>query len=653
MSMKNLILEDDLSNAVGWFAGAKPKNTIRDTHNKSKFKSRFGDYTVLSDRNRIGELAVSVLLGASAKPSMRISSVSAISVNGSLDGLDAGETEAAFNLYSTDTMPVFENNTCFIIVNSNNLEDKEAMLAAMEKTLHGLSMGSGNRCVVLAVLPEFPAIPGEIERLAEREYSYFIEQYTKEKTPAQEYYIEIERLCKKYVKDGFSNVSLLRTVNVFGPDAYMTVDFDMKKIVDDIFETKTVKITHEDYMNRYSCSYITEVLFAMFHISYNGDKGHIYQYASFRVSTADIKYTIFKIFKEKLKLECECEPVEKVNFHCIDNLKYQKTKPKKHMALPGAIKRFTCYVADVPFEIKATMDIYAGKFNRLKDLEMEMLREIDRICQENDIDYFLAGGTMLGAVRYGKNIPWDDDIDVAFVREEFDKFREAVDRDLNSKFEHSCWYNETKSHYPVDKIRYKNTFFSTNYSAINNVPDGVFVDLLVHDNTSANDEIARLHCEIVFWLRQILEKLWQNLRQDQIHHRFMKFAYPLMQKVPLDFYQKLVEKSLVIFKNRPDSGRVIDSTGKVVRRGPFSGKELHTTKRVVFEGDFMAPIPEDPVPYLTYAFGPNYIQEPPLSKRKVPHNFSRIDLGEYVFESNKESDFRPIDLRGELFEEDA
>ncbi|MBQ6164522.1 MAG: LicD family protein [Clostridia bacterium] len=650
--MRELIIQDDLSNAIGWFASARPKNTIRDTHNKSKFKSLFGDYTVVSDQNKIGELTVNVLAGAAEKPTNEINSVSAVDVNGSFDETPLEGEAVTICLYDAEHLPVFSGNTCFIIADSNNIEDREAMLHAADKVLDALSRGNGNRCVFCVVLPEIPAIPAGVERLAEREYSYFIENYIKEKTPAQEYYIELEKLCRNYVSKGFENISFLRTANVFGPDTGKMADIEIVPIIREIFENDTVKITAADSENIYSCAYITEVLYAMFHLSYNGDKGHIYQYASFRTSLSDIKYAIYKNFQDRLKLVCDCEPIGDVCYHCIDNLKYKKTRPKRHMSLMDAMKRMVCYVEDIPFDIRDSIDIYAGKFDHLKDLEMEMLREIDRLCKENDIDYFLAGGSMLGAVRYNKNIPWDDDIDVAFLRSEFDKFREAADRDLNGKFEHSCWYNETKSHYPIDKIRYKNTFFSTNYSALNNVPDGVFVDLLVHDNTSKNDAIAQLHCEIVFWLRQILEKMWQNLRQDQVKHKFMKVAYPLMKKVPIDFYQKMVEKSLILFKNRPDYGRVIDSTGKIIRRGPMPGEEMHKTKRVPFEGDFMAPIPEDPVPYLTYVYGPNYIQEPPLSKRKVPHNFSRIDLGEYVFESDKESDFRPVDLRGELFEKD-
>ena len=59
---------------------------------------------------------------------------------------------------------------------------------------------------------------------------------------------------------------------------------------------------------------------------------------------------------------------------------------------------------------------------RLRGIELEMLIEIDRICRKNNIKYSLCSGSLLGAVRHGGFIPWDNDADVNMLREEYEKF---------------------------------------------------------------------------------------------------------------------------------------------------------------------------------------------------------------------------------------
>lgn len=57
----------------------------------------------------------------------------------------------------------------------------------------------------------------------------------------------------------------------------------------------------------------------------------------------------------------------------------------------------------------------------LKEIELDILKMFDSFCKEQDIKYYLAFGTLLGAIRYKKFIPWDDDIDVLVPRKDYNK----------------------------------------------------------------------------------------------------------------------------------------------------------------------------------------------------------------------------------------
>lgn len=80
-------------------------------------------------------------------------------------------------------------------------------------------------------------------------------------------------------------------------------------------------------------------------------------------------------------------------------------------------------------------EITKDLLEKLQKVELEMLIEVDRICRKNNIKYSIMYGTLLGAVRNSGFIPWDDDCDVVFKRDEYEKFFEACKKDLNtSKF---------------------------------------------------------------------------------------------------------------------------------------------------------------------------------------------------------------------------
>lgn len=73
--------------------------------------------------------------------------------------------------------------------------------------------------------------------------------------------------------------------------------------------------------------------------------------------------------------------------------------------------------------------------------QMEVLREIDRICGKYGIRYFADSGTLLGAVRHKGFIPWDDDIDIAMLRDDYHKFYSVIQQELPENWIFSDWSN--------------------------------------------------------------------------------------------------------------------------------------------------------------------------------------------------------------------
>lgn len=94
---------------------------------------------------------------------------------------------------------------------------------------------------------------------------------------------------------------------------------------------------------------------------------------------------------------------------------------------------------------------------RLQNTQLEIYKEIDRICKKYNIEYFGTWGTALGAIRHKGFIPWDDDIDISMKWNEFKRFEEVCKNELNEKF--FLQNTETDEYYwnPYTKVRLNNT----------------------------------------------------------------------------------------------------------------------------------------------------------------------------------------------------
>ena len=75
-----------------------------------------------------------------------------------------------------------------------------------------------------------------------------------------------------------------------------------------------------------------------------------------------------------------------------------------------------------------------AELKKIQGCELEILKDFMKICDENGLRYFAFAGTGIGAVRHKGFIPWDDDIDVALPREDFEQFIRLVERQMGDKY---------------------------------------------------------------------------------------------------------------------------------------------------------------------------------------------------------------------------
>ena len=122
-------------------------------------------------------------------------------------------------------------------------------------------------------------------------------------------------------------------------------------------------------------------------------------------------------------------------------------------------------------------DEQKAKLHEIQEIELKLLREVDRICKKHGLHYSLSGGTLLGAIRHKDFIPWDDDIDLDLKRDDFNKLISILPDELGDEFEFIN-YNEYGEYHCdfIPRIFYRNSKAVNSFST-----DG-------GQNNFANDE---------------------------------------------------------------------------------------------------------------------------------------------------------------------
>lgn len=139
----------------------------------------------------------------------------------------------------------------------------------------------------------------------------------------------------------------------------------------------------------------------------------------------------------------------------------------------------------------------SGKLLReLQITQLQILKDVTSFCDDNGIEYFLTSGTLLGAIRHGGFIPWDDDVDIAMPRKDFEQFLGLADR-LPSVY--CCQATRFDACYPIPivKIRKKGTVMKEPSMAHLDIEHGIWIDIFpldkVCDRASVKKRAHMIH----------------------------------------------------------------------------------------------------------------------------------------------------------------
>lgn len=264
-----------------------------------------------------------------------------------------------------------------------------------------------------------------------------------------------------------------------------------------------------------------------------------------------------------------------------------------------------------------------NKQGLLKNLLLRLLDRFVQVCDRYKLHYYLAYGTALGAVRHNGIIPWDDDIDVCLMRDDYEKLQLLPDEVWGNEFRLVSWKNDPKYRYHFLKLELLNTTVIEQFDPI--YVGGVYLDVFPLDVVPLDKEKAykqALSVQNCYRKYYLLNALFPKNCTSIFHlliYQVRHFLYTYQH------IQDKWEKEASRYQSEP-SGKIVCFHSEEFGM-PMNSEWFGEGRMLDFEGKrYRVPIDTDS--YLKYLYG-DYLTPPPIDKRDG-HSFLYLNITERI-----------------------
>ncbi len=249
----------------------------------------------------------------------------------------------------------------------------------------------------------------------------------------------------------------------------------------------------------------------------------------------------------------------------------------------------------------------------IKKIQLNILKSFASFCEAKGLNYYLAYGTLIGAIRHKGYIPWDDDVDVIMPRPDYLRF---IKEYKDERYVVFCPENDKDCPFSYGKLYDNKTLLDENTSRKYNI--GLNIDIFVLDGMPDHEEEAKKHIKnCSFWI-EILEikKIAHSKKRSLAKSAFLSALKTLVFPFPYNW----VRNRLIKLNQKYDFEQSHYCSDLCYTEALYLSKDIFGKgKKVLFEdSEFI--VPSDYDSWLRGVYG-DYMELPPESQRVTHHSF--------------------------------
>lgn len=261
------------------------------------------------------------------------------------------------------------------------------------------------------------------------------------------------------------------------------------------------------------------------------------------------------------------------------------------------------------------MNMDSNILDKLHSSMLDIYKEISVICEKNNLTYFVVGGTLLGAVVHKNFIPWDDDLDIAMPRDDYDKFLEICKTQLNAKF--YLHHTTTDENYWLSfaKIRLNGTVFLEEKRKNVNAHSGIYVDIFPFDYApNCNTLSHKIKWRLITYLNNYINVKVTGLNVSSSSQKLLNPIFNCFSIKKLSLFRDRIMRSF----DKSERKYYVDlAGGRRLDNSYFAIDDILPLQDLTF-GETTVKSPTDPDKYLLQLYTERYKIIPP-KEQQITH----------------------------------